>query len=199
MSDNRLARQQPLLTGELCFEHLACGLRIHCTDIIEQQSGKTSSEVEAGVSINFLLAGEVNYDLGERQYQFNAGRKPIAFASILHDKEIFTRRFRQGARVRKFNILVAKSWLLKRCKTSADSIAIGRLFSAVQSVYQLAFSDDDLALVEQLFRYQNKQDMTSRLMAEHLTFQLFTQCYQQLTAGLNTSVAPFSLSCEQSW
>ncbi|NMP30711.1 helix-turn-helix transcriptional regulator [Thalassotalea sp. M1531] len=188
--------EQPMLAGELCFNKLPSGMRIHCTDIVEQKTGKTASEIDAGISINFLLAGSVDFALDNHQYHFSANSKPLIFINVLGQSQIFTRYFKQGMQLRKLNISVSKRWLLSRCQNKTERIAIAQLFANKRAVFQWPCIEDTLVLVEQLFTYHNTNNIGSRLMSEQLAFQLFANSYQLLMLSSKPNVTPRIQRCD---
>lgn len=169
-----------MLTGELCFDHLPSGLRIHCTDIVEKQEGKSTSMVSPGISINFLLIGDVDFALADKQYFVSSESQPQIFVNVLSEEQLFTRFFHQDKRIKKLNISIDRAWIEARCHHLEDQLAVANLFAQKQAVYQWSCDSTCMYLVKELFNAHNKKTVTDRLKAEQIAFDLFTQCYQKL-------------------
>lgn len=183
-------KNAPVLKGLLNFNQLPSGLNIHCADVVEEITGKNTSETFDGISINFLISGNINFALNEHSYQVSAEHSPITFINVLKEPALFTRFFNKGTVIRKLNISVSKAWLYARAQSSNDQCLLDTLFSHKQAVYQWRLTPDTGNLVTQLFQLQEQSDITSLFNAEHIAFQLFAQCYEQLSALNKPNITP---------
>jgi len=190
-----LKKNSPVIKGELCFNTLPSGMKVHCTDVIEEQSGKTTSEINECISINFLLKGKVEYSLDNNRFMFSADEKPLAFVSCIGEKQLFTRYFNQGEHIRKLNISVDQNWLLSRCVNEEDLLIATKMFSLKQAVYRWECSQETLELVERLFEYHHNNSLLANLKAEQIASQLFSIYYQQVDlVSSDNAITPTS-SC----
>ncbi|MBD1390732.1 helix-turn-helix transcriptional regulator [Neiella sp. HB171785] len=185
--------EQAVLSGEICFDYLASGVMLHCTDANESVDGVSRAEVDSHISFNFLLEGRVDYGLGERRYTFSAEQHPILFVNVVSGPQLFTRYLKSGQRVKKLNITIDKQWLLNRCSAEQDRLQGNQLFSNQPSVYQWQLTEQTLDVVNRLFISHHADDLAHKLDSEHLVYQLLsTHCSQliNLASAQVTAIAP---------
>lgn len=180
------------LCGRFSFEDLPSGLRIHCTDNVEQTDGKVTSEIEVGISVNFLLNGNIKYGIGQKTYQFDANTHPIAFANVIGETQPFTRYLRKNSRVKKLNLSVEKNWLLSRCSDSDERNAVMELFNQQQAVYHWDCDENCLTMIAQLLQGIDNTSFETRLTVEQLAFRLMLHCYQHIQQQSEQSTAKTS-------
>jgi len=188
-NNSAVTTAEPVIKGELCFKNLPSGIQIHCTDIIEERSGKSTSEVSEGISINFLISGNLSYRLDQQTFTFSAATAPIIFANCLGKPQFFTRYLQQGTHIRKLNISVDKPWLMARCNNDQDKLKLQQLFAKKHRVYQWPCEHTILALVEQLFTLHHHKSLVADLETEQVAMQLFGYCYQLLAPNSDHEIS----------
>lgn len=180
-----------VIKGELCFNTLPSGMQLHCTDVVEEQSGSSTAEINESININFLQKGSVDFSLDNNRFSFSADNGPLTFISCIGEQQLFTRYFSQGTQIRKLNISVTKPWLLSRCMNEQDHLVAAKIFSKKQAVYQWDCTEEVLELIEGLFDSHHNDSLLANLQAEQIAFQLFSNCYQQLNLATN-DITPIS-------
>ena len=178
--EGQVERDAPIIKGKLSFDKLPSGFQVHRTDILETSVGTSSAEINAGISINVLMHGAVDFALADKCYHFSANTTPILFVSVINAPQIFTRYLKSGQRVKKVNISIDKHWLLARCKSSQEQANIESIFSSLHAVYQWPCTNELIALAEQLSHLQASEQLEDNLMAEQKAFSIFNQVFSLL-------------------
>ncbi|WP_041522890.1 helix-turn-helix domain-containing protein [Gilvimarinus agarilyticus] len=115
--EHRLQTEQnrgPVLEGHIDFRAIGPDLSIHCVDATELCNSRSTGDCKPGLSVNILLAGEVQFALGADRYSVAADQQPIGLALAVNKAEPFTRFLQAGQCVRKVNISVSFTWLESR-------------------------------------------------------------------------------------
>ena len=170
-----------VVTGNVSFKQLASGISLHCTDAIENTNGKSTAELSACLSINILLFGEVDFALDEQRYNLTATEKPLLFINTINKNQLFTRYLRKNSQIKKVNITLDKVWLMARCKNKIECDEIEQLFQQKQSIFQWSQCTKIINFAEILFESSENDSFQSRLVAEQISFQIITECFQLLT------------------
>ena len=184
--------QTDLVRGKVLFDRLPSGISIHSTDTIENTDGKSTSEIAAGISINILLQGDVDFAIEDQRYHLSASTTPLLFITVINANQLFTRYFHQNKRIKKLNIWVAKDWLLSRCKNSQNLKSAEKIFADKQSVFQWPCVGDLLDLATNFLTVKHSEELKHQLYAEQVAFQIFTHCYQLLGNKAKPLVHPIT-------
>ncbi|KMT63972.1 helix-turn-helix domain-containing protein [Catenovulum maritimum] len=185
------AQSVKALSGQLSFEELAAGLSLHVADAFEVLTGEINSTLEVGISINFLLEGEVHYAIDGTEFKFSAKPSPLTFVSIINKPSEFKRFFNKGNKVKKLNVFMTKEWLLSRCKCQQDLEQLNTIFEQQKLVFD--WSIDEVRetselntkmlisnLINHLFEVNQSDNFHSQLLAEQLAFRLISANYSKL-------------------
>lgn len=193
---------QSIMKGDVRFDTLPSGLRVHCTDTLEKSTGELVPEIDPMLSLNFLMQGTIRFGLNETQYEFSAKNGPVTFINLITKPSIFRRTFTAGMKIKKLNISVDESWLLARCNRTEDQALIERLFKLNTRTFNWQSSEIALQKINKLLCLREKPDLMSAMEAEQTAFSLFIDCYQQLEqdaksipqegAGLDSTVESHS-------
>jgi len=178
--ETALDSKREIATGDITFEALPCGIDIHTADVVENVNGRSTSEVDACISINVLLAGEVSFALEDKYFNVKAVNEPIVFINVISDKQLFTRYFCQHRQVKKFNLSVTKHWLLARCRSKSDEQTIHQLFASQQAVYQGAGTNTLVELVKGMFDNNLHRNNPFTWQLEQQAFEIFSQAFEWL-------------------
>lgn len=173
--------KKTVVTGNVSFKKFPSGLNFHSTETIENSNGQSTAEVNAGISVNILLYGQVEFSLNQKKHQFTASNAPLVFVNVMKDKQLFTRYFHENNQVKKMNITVDKNWLLDRCETQDEQGKITNLFQQDQTVFQWPQTDNIALLAGMLLEKTKQHNFTAKLDVEQLSFQIFSTCFQLLT------------------
>jgi len=179
VTKSQALQHQPMVSGRLEFDRLPSGLSIHSSDTTVATQGKATSELTPCISINLLMAGSVDFAIGQQRYRFEVAEHPILFTNIIDKNSLFTRFLNKGAKARKLNITVDKGWLVARCCNEQDMMDVQQVFSA-QATHQLVCNDQMLNGAQSLFDIDHNNSLTAQFEAEQLAFKLFNEVYQQL-------------------
>jgi len=178
--ETALDSKSEIATGDITFEALPCGIDIHYADVVENVNGRSTSEVDACISINVLLAGEVSFSLEDKYFHVKVVDEPIVFINVISDKQLFTRYFYKNRQVKKFNISVTRPWLMARCRSKNDEQVVHQLFNAQQAVYQGAGTDRLIALVTGMLEHNLSYDKSFTWQLEQQAFDVFSQAFEWL-------------------
>lgn len=174
--------------GKLSFDMFPSGIGIHCADLIEQESARSTVILSPCISFNLLIQGQVSYQLADKSYQFKAEETPCLFVNVLGKKEVFTRYLHADQVVKKMNITVEKNWLMARCSTQQEKKLISALFSKNAHVYSLPCSKTLIQFAEQLLRLK-LLDITGKIRAENIALAFIEHCLPMiLTQNLNHQI-----------
>lgn len=184
------SQKQPVIKGDICFDTLPSGLRVHVTDTVENVSGEMVSEITPMLSINFLLEGTVCFSLDDSRYTFTSEAQPLTFVSLVTKTAIFKRYFKTGMKIKKLNITVDEHWLLARCKTEQDRLRVNRLFSSATGCSTWSCTQHAYKLINRLLDVRQQTSLTSTMEAEQIAFELFIDCYQQLEHKTQETTKP---------
>ncbi len=172
--------QGTVISGNLCFDTLPSGLRVHCTDTIEKSTGQMVSEIQPMISINVLLKGQLSFALNNKDHYFHAHQEPVTFVNLVTRPSIFKRYFSTGHKVKKVNISVEQSWLMARCKSTQDQQAIQQIFNMEPNVFTWPASETFQAKVLRLLELHEKSELLAAIEEEQLALQIVMACYQEL-------------------
>lgn len=172
--------QAPVLSGLFRFDDFENGLSMHVTDAVEQRDATIVSELPAGISINFLFAGAIDFALGNQQHQLALanGAECSCSLSISNQTELFSRTLKKGMHIKKLNIFVTREWLMRRCNASADQKALNALFSHL-GVHRLQADEPLIAQAKTLIELNKTTTLNTKLVSEQLALTLLIQCLEK--------------------
>lgn len=115
----RIGGDTVLFRGVLNSLRLRPGLIMHASDVTELRDVDVRTEVQRGVSFLYFSYGKVDVRFGETDFHLgtreNAGEhasgQPRAFIVNRAEPDVFSRKIRTGARIRKLLITVTPEWL----------------------------------------------------------------------------------------
>lgn len=103
------------------------GLSVHVTDAVEYSGFVSQAGLKPGLSFIFFLDGSLDIELGDREFMIGGSRRPEGLAINRAAPEIFTRRSRDGQRVRKAVIGLPHEWLdMESVSHAASHRAVSR-------------------------------------------------------------------------
>jgi AraC-like DNA-binding protein len=151
-SDHRLLGEAsgPMLKGHFFSRRFGADMSVHCVDAHELEDRASSSECPAGISINILLAGAVQFSLGAQQYECRADDRPLGFGLRLVERELFTRQLRRGAYVCKVNVSLSEAWVRERFDGALPDIGVST--ARQQPVVSWQPDEPQLLLAHKLLR-----------------------------------------------
>lgn len=174
------AHSECLLKGKLSFDKLPSGISIHCADIIETQEATSSAEIPAGLSINVLIEGHVDFALGSQRYQIATNEKPMLFVLSTPSPQVFTRFLHKGEQTKKLNISLTKSWLVQRCQSREDHETIDKILCVSTPVSQLNCPIELAELAHKTIASHNQKNLVNQLQLEQHAIEIFNQCFPLL-------------------
>jgi AraC-like DNA-binding protein len=180
--------KKKLVNGDIYFKTLPSGIDIHYCDVVENVNGQSTSQLDACISINFLLKGQVSFALSNKRYDMEIkdnNNSPIVFINILNSEHLFTRYFHQDQHVTKLNITVSKPWLISRCINEYEIKEVESLFLNPQSVYQWKCTEVLLASAKSLFTISKNRAKAFQWDVEQKAFLVFCQSFQLLKEEMN--------------
>lgn len=107
----------PLLEGHFRVSELRHGLSVHSTDAQDLHTLQSQVELDAGLSIVVLLAGQIDVSFGRMDLRMNLcvdqARPAAAQGALisLAEPERFTRRAQRGRHARKVSVGIEAEWL----------------------------------------------------------------------------------------
>lgn len=167
-----------IVTGNIHFKKLPCGIALHCSDIIENVNGSSTSLMGACMSINILFEGQISFAVENKRYHFRVENRPLVFINLVPNEQLFTRYFLPQSYVKKLNISVTREWLIARCEKSCYEQFIEHLLSNKQAVYRWQSNDALVKLAEVLFNESINKSATFTWQLEQRAFQLFSQIFE---------------------
>ena len=116
-------QKDELLKGRFFFLNLENGLSSHGGSVLELENVKTVFELPAGISINLIFEGSIEFILNGQVFSLANHTPDTALGSVIsvNRNEAITRQMKQGQRVSKLNLFVEKHWLDRRFSTSEVS------------------------------------------------------------------------------
>lgn len=170
-----------ILTGSFRYGDHAGGLSFHGGSFTELHDLKTCFEVPAGISINVVLEGCIEFTLAGKDYQLacRADQAPASAAIILPQTDVLTRHLRQGQSVRKLNVFVERGWLEQRCANAADYDALRGLFAHTAQLIRWNASERIKKLALAILS-QRGGDLQSKLTMESLAIELLSASLGQM-------------------
>lgn len=189
---------QSLATGQIDFSHSVSGIAIHTCDLVEQSDAHSKAMLSPCLSINFLLAGSVCFNLGEQRYCIRSENKKAAyFINHIQQPEVFTRFLKRGNAVKKVNITIEQSFLIARCQNEHDKQAIAALFATPTQVVSLPCTSELQQRAQQLFELQQTKNMMNTLKSEEIALNIIFQCVEQLKQDQIDPIAPLVTQSNQ--
>lgn len=103
----------PLLEGHFRVSELRPGLSVHSTDAHDLHTLQSQVELDAGLSIVVLLAGQIDVSFGHADLRLVQTQPAAAQGALvsLAEPERFTRRAQRGRYARKVSVGVEAEWL----------------------------------------------------------------------------------------
>jgi AraC-like DNA-binding protein len=103
----------PLLEGHFRVSELRPGLSVHSTDAHDLHTLQSQVELDAGLSIVVLLAGQIDVSFGHTDLRMVQTQPAAAQGALvsLAEPERFTRRAQRGRYARKVSVGVEAEWL----------------------------------------------------------------------------------------
>lgn len=170
---NSLAPKLPLLDGTLSFDTLPSGLSVHCSDVQEKRKASVTVPLDACISINILLEGELYFSLGSQQYRVTSSHeKPLIFINILSQGEVFTRHLLEDQKVKKVNVTLSAQSLLNRCRDDKERARLQSLFNQTSQVRCYPAHSEWLAWADSILASHHKPDFSSTLNTEQVALQV---------------------------
>lgn len=176
-----------VVTGDVYFKSLPCGIDLHCSDTIENVNGSSTSLIDACMSITILFEGQVSFVLSNKRYHFKVEDRPLVFINLVSDEQLFTRHFFLQRKVKKLNVSVTKEWLLARCRGSYREQVIRYLFGTKQVVYELECKDEIVNLASVLLDKSFNMSTSYMWQVEQKAFQLFSKTFELFLRVKKTS------------
>lgn len=183
LSTERADSSACLVTGKLSFDELPSGISIHCADIMEEQEAASSAEIPAGISINILMKGDVDFCLGDKRYKISATNKPILFILCTPTTQVFTRFLHRSEYTNKLNVSLSKAWLLERCQSIEDIEVIERLLSSATPVRQLSCPEKLSSLAQKIIAAHNRKNLVDQIQLEQHAIEVFHRCFELLLSN----------------
>ena len=178
-------KQEELVTGQLTFDTLPSGIRIHCSDTVEQRTASCTVTLDARLSIIVLLQGKVRYCLNGFEHQFESSIHPVLFMNVISEGEVFTRHLEAGQKVQKINISVPFTSLLARCRSLESKTRLERLFSRGTQVIPFDCAGQCCADAREILNLEGEQDLGSELQREQLALRLLSGALSCLPPDLH--------------
>ncbi|WP_022952898.1 AraC family transcriptional regulator [Leucothrix mucor] len=171
----------PLIQGHFAYQNTHEGLAIHYGELTELNTASIANELPAGLSINLMFEGEIQFALADQQYTLGMNHPDFECSLfVLTQPEILTRHFQQGMTIKKLNIFVELSWLKKRCCTPSQVAQLNQLFNSHAQLNRLQTSPDILAVASELIQAEKQQHSGYHLIVESKAVQLLSLCLSQL-------------------
>lgn len=192
--DNGSLATTPILRGKFCHQNIDQGISIHYGDVVELEDRVHQFELEAGLSINLILRGKVDFRIQGKPYQLSAEAGDCQCTVMaVSASEMVTRYTRKGRTVQKLNIQIPYQWLRKRCQSAQDLEQLQRIFSRTVSIRQFLANPTCQHYVHQVMSLDN-DGLNSQLQREHYLLALLSELWQslldQLDAPSETPLSP---------
>ncbi|WP_266236347.1 helix-turn-helix transcriptional regulator [Methylophaga sp. OBS1] len=168
------------------FHHnLNCdGLAVHGGKLVEMQDFTSFVELPAALSFNIVFEGQVDFSIGQRNYQLgNNPDVPVECSVIIiNQPEVLIRHFRKGMRVCKVNLFAERHWLEKRANIPSEKQRLARLFAQHAAFHYWQPSAQIIDLARRLMAINEEASLRERLRAESISIDLLACCMQELEA-----------------
>ncbi|MHC1550473.1 helix-turn-helix transcriptional regulator [Phyllobacterium sp. K27] len=112
-SDDKLSLDDTLIEGQFLHRQLRHGMCIHGGDVMEERAFTATSVLREGLSCIFFLQGQVELNVGDRNFVFKGNRHcNLEGAAIMSvSEERFERISRERQHVRHLVVSVTPEWL----------------------------------------------------------------------------------------
>ena len=170
----------PLVEGHIEFQRIGTDLSVHCLAGRELVDTRSSSEINAGLSINIFLKGRVSFALGLESFRVSAEHSPLGLTLAVSEPQPFTRFLCKGQEVVKVNVSVSKAWLASRL----DETCIASLMHT--SVTTWTPSRAHIELAQRLMALSHSS-RASLLSYELCALELVSLITEQASVGQHSS------------
>ena len=130
--DDNLSMEDTLIEGEFLHQELRTGLLLHVSNVREEHAFTATSHISEGLSCIFFLDGEVDIKVGDRRFEFRAGRRGLTEGTAIMSArpESFERRSRTAQHLRHLVVSVTPAWLnLEGLRETSGGGRVTRLFA----------------------------------------------------------------------
>jgi len=195
-----------VMKGHFFHNELASGLSIHGADVIESDDALSSTQIPASLSFNILLAGNLQFCLGNKAYQLSQEGETLSKAkqsqpkelratcavSVLTKSELLSRKITKGQAVTKVNLFIKRVWLEKRCNDATSRALLKKLFSHHACLYQWQDNTVFRELAQQLLALPSENTLQTNLIKEQIAYTLLNNLLQVLPSKINKPSQPSS-------
>lgn len=176
-----------VIDGSLSFNPIHQSLLVHTCDIVEKTNTYNSVSLEPSISINILLEGKINYQLGNKHYEFSViNNTPLVIVNILNKHELFTRFINEDCKVKKVNISCDKQWLFERCKTPEDTLFLNNLFSEASRVLHWPVTQKVNKLANSLIEQKKEDSFLNNLLIEKVALEILAYSIKKIVRDNKT-------------
>lgn len=170
-----LAADGAVLRGRYLMMALRSGPVLHATDAADLHDTTTRVMHGAGLTISVFLEGEADISLGGRRMQL--GRPGGAEAALMAraEPDLFERRGRRGARVRKVNVSLPPGWLEGDERDDAGHKAVLAFARDHRASARWTPSAHMVALAEQILAPPRYGALLAGLQAESRAMELVVE------------------------
>ncbi|MBN7799055.1 helix-turn-helix transcriptional regulator [Parahaliea mediterranea] len=173
---------QPVMAGQLRHWHNQLGLSLHRARVREVANGTATAELQAGISFNLVLQGEVHFSLGGRARVLTPGQRPAmrCHAYALAHPELLTRQMRRGTEVNKLNLYATREWLYSRCGGDHQRRQLDALFARHAELLAWDVDSETRRLAREVMNAAEPVAIAEQLAMESLALRLFSRCLETL-------------------
>lgn len=170
------------LRGEYERLVLRPGLMLHYSDAVDLHDLVTRIEQKPGLTVQVFLKGRVDASLGGRDFLSGGGAsadaRPLALMTARVRPELFERRARKGAHVRKVSVTMSHAWLTDcGLGLNGDALELGR-FAAIHLARRNWQPNRRLiALAEQILRPSPYAGACRTLYLESRVLELLAEAF----------------------
>lgn len=188
LPDPRIGDDTPVLAGQHQITRLRPGLETHCTDIHDLHDLLIETEVEAGLNLVYLIAGEAQARFDTQQIRLTAnGMQGDAMLLALAESAQFSRQSRMGRYERKAAIFMQPQWL---DESGFDTGVIAAFRQQHLAMQQWQPSPRAGKLVEQMIAAPILAPALHKLYLESRALELVAEAFTQLQGQAATQPAP---------
>lgn len=172
----------PLIAnGSLEFSQIANHLMVHTCDLIEASNTTSVTVLAPCISINILLEGMINYQLGLQRHAFStANQGAIVVVNIINQPEIFTRFMSKNHHVKKATLCFNKQWLTERGDTEKDKQLLQRVFNGENKVVYWQANNSIQTLANKLLAAKDSVSLVSNIEKEGTALDVLSRVLNEL-------------------